>query len=180
MDVAAVILAGGKSTRMGRDKAFMTWKGRTFLQIIVDEVIPLNIPIYLSGQKDKLNECNLPVIEDNVADQGPVMALSTCFNAINASRFLVVSCDIPQIQSKELNRLIRSHHNVDVTMFKSGNRAMPLAAIYENTCLTAFSRSVEKGERRLFSVLENLKTKTITYSGELRNVNSPQDLLLIS
>lgn len=179
MELAAAILAGGESARMGQDKALMDWRGKTFLQHVIDEVSQLEVPIYLSGQEQKLAAFGFPVIEDSVSNQGPVVALASCFNKIKAEQILVLSCDVPQIKFSELKRLITAHQQADVTMFQSGTKKLPLVAVYNQSCSSAFQAAMENGERKLFSVIDKLETKTIQYNGELHNVNSPQDLELI-
>ena len=176
--VAAVILAGGKSTRMGRDKAFLNWSGKSFLKHIIDQVESLNIPIYLSGQQEKLMEFDLPVIEDLIPDQGPVTALASCFDKVKADQILVLSCDVPQIKSTELKRLF-AVHKADVTMFSCNGQQLPLVAVYSLSSFDKFIEAHQKGERRLFNVINKMKVKSIIYKGELQNVNSPQDLELI-
>ena len=175
-DVAAVILAGGKSSRMGRDKAFLDYHGKTFIQQIIDEVEQLKLPIYISGDIEKLDQFEFPVIKDEVPNQGPVVALASSFSKLKAKAVLVVSCDVPDIKAMELKRLLEENdEQIDVTMFATNGKEMPLVALYNQSSFDAFQAALAKGERRLFNVIKQLKTKVLTYNGVLRNVNTPND-----
>ena len=175
MKQAVVILAGGKSSRMGQNKALLNYRGETFIKSIIHQVEPLGCPIYISGKQRTYETFGLEIIEDQFADQGPVVALSTCFNAIDADNVLVLSCDVPQITTSDLRLLVEAHEG-DMTMYESDGRKMPLVAIYNRSSFSHFHTSVQRGERRLFSVLEELKTTVIKYNGVLHNVNTPNDL----
>lgn len=179
-ELAAVILAGGMSTRMGTNKALLNYKGKSFLQTIIDELKPLKIPIYLSGNHDWLAEYDLPIIRDEEAEQGPVVALASCFRSINAINTLVISCDVPQLKTEDIRRLIDAHKaDIDVTMFRAEEKDLPLIAIYSKSAYPHFLTAFKNGERRLFSVIDKLQSAFINVTGPLKNINTPKDLASI-
>jgi len=181
-DIAAIILAGGKSTRMGQDKAFLAWRGKTFIQHLIDAVAPLTSDIYISGGGQKLNTLGYEVIADEINNEGPVVALASCFKRLAAENVLVLSCDVPQITAKDLEELIAAHKNNDATYFKFLGKSMPLAGIYNKSCFSVFIAEMQKGERKLFNVINKLNTKEVEYSGVrgLQNVNTPQDFKILT
>ena len=180
MDLAAVILVGGKSSRMGTNKALLSFNGKTFLEHLIEQVKPLRIPIYLSGNQDWIRDFRLPTIPDQIPDQGPVVALRSCFDHLPAKRVLVISCDVPELQTEDIERLLNTHQDdVDVTMFRSGNKDLPLVAVYNQSAYPHFAEAMDGGIRRLFSVIERLKTQLINYTGTLTNINTSEDLKAI-
>ncbi len=180
--LAAIILAGGKSTRMGSDKAFLPWGETTFLGQIINAVLPLTGEIYLSGDDARLRDFGFTVIEDVRPNEGPVVALASCFRHIKTDMVLVLSCDVPQLKTEDVEVLLNAHKaEFDLTMFSFKNRALPLVAIYSRSSFSAFEVALKSGERKLFNVLEKLRTQTILYEGEggLENVNTREEFEMI-
>jgi molybdopterin-guanine dinucleotide biosynthesis protein A len=174
---AAVLLAGGKSSRMGTNKALLTFRGKSFLQTIIDAVQPLEIPVYLSGNGAWLHAFGLPVVRDLAFDQGPVVALASCFSAVQAEQMLVLSCDVPQLSSQHIKRLLSEHTlDTDVTLYRSGGKDLPLVAVYSKSAFPYFEHAMNTGDRKLLSVIAKLKVKRINDNGNLKNINTPKDL----
>ncbi len=178
MSLTAIILAGGKSTRMGKDKAFIQWKGKSFIQHSIDAVIQLTDTILLSGDEQRLSRFRFEVVEDLEEGKGPVNGLASCFEKVKTEYALVLSCDVPQIAMQDLKYLMSEHSdNVDVTCYKYKGKSMPLIGVYNASAFPTFKNAIENGERKLFSVLGKLKVKSIEYKGVdgLMNINSPED-----
>ena len=179
MSLTAIILAGRKSTRMGQDKAFIQWKGKSFLEHIINTAKQLTDNVVLSGDMQRLAQFGLEVIEDQEYGNGPVYGLASCFGKVKTDNVLVLSCDVPQISAIDLEYLV-SHHTeeLDVTCFEYQGKVMPLIGIYNSSAFKAFKRAMKNEQRRLFSVLDGLKVKTIKYKGAdgLMNINCPEDL----
>jgi molybdopterin-guanine dinucleotide biosynthesis protein A len=177
--LSAIILAGGKSTRMGSDKAFLPWGESTFLGQIITAVLPLTGEIYLSGDDERLYNFGFPVVNDLRNDQGPVVALASCFRHIKTDLVLVLSCDVPQIKFTDLEALLKAHtKNFDATFYSSNNRDLPLVAIYSKSSFNAFEEALQSGERKLFTVLGKLKNQAILFTrkGGLLNINTKEEL----
>lgn len=179
MSLTAIILAGGKSSRMGQDKAFIPWNGKRFIEHSIAAADSVASRVVLSGDKQRLTFLGLKVIEDVETDQGPVYALASCFSQIADKKVLVLSCDVPQVSSEDLQVLIKKHDTcADVTCFEYKNKVMPLIGIYNRSAFEAFKYAMKNKERKLFSVLNHLKVKTLEYKGEggLMNINTPEDV----
>jgi len=178
-NLAAIILAGGQSKRMGRDKAFLEWRGQTFIQHLIDAVLPLTREVYLSGDSQKLKTLGFKIITDEIQNTGPVVALASCFKKIKAKNVLVLSCDVPQISTQDLEILITANKtDYDAVFYTFNSKAMPLVGVYNQRCFSVFIADMQAGERKLFNVLDKLKTQEIEYKGAggLQNINTPQDL----
>ena len=123
----------------------------------------------------RLHDFGLPVIQDLRPNEGPVTALSSCFPQIKTELVLVLSCDVPQIKTQDLQVLLNTvKPDLDMTMFSFQNRALPLVAVYGRSSFTAFEAAFQHSERKLFNVLKKLKTQTIVFDGDggLENVNT--------
>jgi molybdopterin-guanine dinucleotide biosynthesis protein A len=179
MSLTAIILAGGKSSRMGQDKAFIPWKGKPFIEHSIAAAEKVASRVILSGDTPRLLEFGLEVIKDVQKGKGPVYALASCFSQVKTENALVLSCDVPQVSASDLEYLIQNHESgVDVTCYAYDGKVMPLVGVYSSSSFDAFKNAVEGEERKLFTVLSRLNVKTIDYKGEggLMNINNPEDL----
>ena len=71
MSLTAIILSGGKSTRMGQDKGLMEIKGKPMIQYVIDNITPVCSQIIISANQDEYKKFGYPVINDNIMDTGP-------------------------------------------------------------------------------------------------------------
>lgn len=182
MTITTIILAGGKSRRMGQDKAFILWDNKMFIQHIIDAAKPLSDKILLSGNDKRLNGFGYEVVNDLEFDKGPVVAIHSCLQRVEDGLFLVVSCDVPQITADDLKELVNNHNNnFDQTMYIYQNKKMPLVAVYENRCKQAFQNAFLKKIQRLFDVVDTLNTQIIEFKGKqgLTNINTKEDLAVL-
>lgn len=179
MTVTGIILAGGKSTRMGQDKAFMQWKGKSFLQHVIDAALPICDAVIISGDQPELQNFGLPVINDLRKGEGPVTALTSCFRRVNTDVALVLSCDVPQIRPADLEHLINSHQSeIDVSLYTYSGRQMPLVAVYNRSAFSLFEEALLNEQRKLFDVLSKLDVQEVAFTGNhgLQNINTTKDL----
>lgn len=179
MSLTAIILAGGKSSRMGQDKAFIPWKGKRFIEHSITAAENVSARIVLSGDKERLSGFGKEVIKDMEEGKGPVYGLASCFSQVKTENALVLSCDVPQVSASDLEYLIQNHEpEVDVTCYAYEGKVMPLIGVYSSSSFDAFKNAIEREERKLFTVLSRLNIKTIDYKGEvgLMNINNPEDL----
>ncbi len=182
MRFTGIILAGGKSTRMGRDKALMKWKGKPFIQHAIDAAKPLCQNLIISGNQSPLNDFGVQVVKDLRQDEGPVTALVSCFRQIKTEAAIVLSCDVPQITTGDLE-LLQKHHQSDndVTLYSFLDKQMPLVAIYNRSSFQAFEIAFRSGQRKLFNILDGLRICEVAFTGKqgLYNINTTKDLAVL-
>jgi molybdopterin-guanine dinucleotide biosynthesis protein A len=178
MTVTGIILAGGKSTRMGQDKAFMQWNEKTFVQHVIDAAQPLCDSLIISGDNPKLEAFGHALVKDLRLTEGPVTALAGCFRQITTEVALVLSCDVPQITSEDLSMLIESHtQENDVTLYAYCGKQMPLVAVYNARCFPVFEKAFQNHQKKLFDVLNGLTVQEVEFNGlqGLHNINTLND-----
>ena len=144
----ALILTGGHSRRMGKDKALLKVKGRTILENTVRLIEPYVEEIFVSIREDQANE-PIRSAYQNLIDQpnynGPMAGILSAAFKDSASSWLIVSCDLPLLDNKTIEILIekRSKAN-DATVFSTQeNKIEPLCGIYESRLLKKFKNSPE-------------------------------------
>ena len=180
-NITAILLAGGKSSRMGTDKGFVHLNGSPFASHIIEAVRPLVGQIMIVSTNTAYDVFKLKRVEDIIRDAGPLAGLFTALFYSETTYNLVLSCDIPLINGAVLNQLIEGFDpETDVTQIQSNGKTMPLIAIYKKECMHACLDQLKNGERRLQAAVATLKTKTITLDPELdpyvRNINTINEL----
>jgi len=180
-DITAIVLAGGKSSRMGTDKGFIDLNGRSFMARIVETVEPFVNKIIIVSSDPNYDVFNKKRVVDIIPDSGPLAGIFSGLFYSESEVNLVLSCDVPLINDVVLNALIEGYDaESDVTQLQSNERTMPLIALYKKQCMHPCLEALKKGERRLTKVVEQLKTKTIALESSLtplvRNINTVDEL----
>jgi molybdenum cofactor guanylyltransferase len=160
----ALILCGGGSRRMGRDKASLPFGDETMLartMRLAVESIPRE-QIVLAAAADQILPplpWAAPVIRDREADQGPLPALIDGLAALpaNVSAALVTSCDAPWIQPALVEFLFGSMDpEIDAAVPSDGERLHPLTAVYRLSCLAALRAYLDAGQTSLQGAVRSL------------------------
>lgn len=174
---SGIILAGGKSKRMGQNKAKLVLDGKTLLERQIEKLRALGIDdILLSG-----SECpELPgtrVIPDRIAERGPLGGIHACMNAAKNQRCLVLSVDVPLIPRSTLAQLCKSYTN-GVMVLRHGDKIEPLIGIYDCSLETVIFSLIEKGSAPVRALAEHIEWSFFDYLGPevfIQNCNSPED-----
>jgi molybdopterin-guanine dinucleotide biosynthesis protein A len=178
-DAAAIVLAGGQSRRMGRDKSLLDLGGKPMVQHIVDQLRPL-FPRILIGANDaaKYRFLNLPVIPDRAPDCGPLMAILSTLAASPAELNFVVGCDIPNLHRPFIRQMIALAQDCDIVMpVTADGRHEPLYAVYRRSVIPAAEEILNCGGRRIVELLDRARVRLVPLpTGDwYRNLNTPQD-----
>ena len=164
---AAIIMAGGKSTRLGRDKASEELLGRPMLQHVIDHVSPVvDEIVVVTARGQALPEVSSPVslraAEDLYPDSGPLGGIFTGLSATDAGRCLAVACDMPLLSEPLLRELLRRSADCDVVMPVLAYPE-PLHAVYGRACIDPIR---ERLEARQFKITNFLGAVHVCYVRE--------------
>ena len=161
--ITGIILAGGKSSRMGTDKGFVLYKNKSFVQHIIDALQPLVDEVIIVSNNPDYDVFGLKRVNDLIENTGPVAGVYTGLHYSKTENNLVVSCDVPLINSETLSLLINGVEDAkDVVQLESNGKSMPLIAMYKKQSKAVFYSLLKDGERRLRIALTHLQVKTIT------------------
>jgi len=172
----AVVFAGGKSSRMGRDKALLPFDGcstmaeyqYTKLQTIFDEV-------YISTKDNKF-DFDARLILDRYDDSSPMVALASIGEILKNEALFILSVDTPFVnQSTILSMLCRYEESPsDILIAKSPNGNEPLCAIYSPKALQMAKYMLEQNIHRLHSLMQSVDSKSCHFddSDVFRNLNT--------
>jgi molybdenum cofactor guanylyltransferase len=183
---AGMILAGGRSSRMGFDKALLPFGGKTFIERIAAEML-LVLPsvAIVSGDTGRFDHLGLPVIADVYENCGPLGGLHAALTASSTSHVLLMTCDTPLVNSVLLIRLLTGSSPGEITICSDGDRIHPLAGIYPRSLLANLDRAIKSGVRRVTDVLRSEKFRILAFpdlDATLQNINTPEEyaILLLS
>lgn len=132
-----LVLAGGRSTRMQRDKALLEYGGRTQVERTVELLTPFCGEVFVSARRDQWDDprlVRLPQIHDSILNFGPSGGILSAMQARRDAAWLVVACDLPLLEAETLADLVRQRAPLRVaTAYTSAHDGFPepLCAIYE-------------------------------------------------
>jgi molybdopterin-guanine dinucleotide biosynthesis protein A len=186
-DVTAFILAGGKSTRMGTDKAFVEYEGRTLLARALDLARSVTPHVRIVGSPGKFAPF-APVVEDIFRDCGPLGGIHAALLASQTKLNLMVAVDTPFVSWAFLQFLIsqaRSTPEAAAVVPRDGGSSQPLCAIYRREFADAAERALLVGRNRIDVLFTEVRTRMIEkeelegagFSRAIfRNLNTPEEL----
>ncbi len=185
--ITIAVQAGGKSSRMGEDKALIRLAGIPLIERVLARIDGLADEILITTNRpETLAHLNLRMVGDEVPGAGALHGLKTALSAARGEFVLVLSCDTPFVSRELLEHLLSRAHEADAIVPKDGDKYEPLQAIYNRArCIPAVEAALVSGERRMVSfypkvhvlpieehVLSNLDPSGLSFF----NVNTAEDL----
>jgi molybdopterin-guanine dinucleotide biosynthesis protein A len=162
-DVSAFILAGGKSTRMGADKALVTLDGRTLLARALDRARSVTSDVRLVGNAEKF-AVFAPVVEDVFQECGPLGGIHAALRASTAELNLILAVDVPFVSSQFLQFLIkraRESPTTIATVPRAGGGWQPLCAIYRREFAEVAEKALRAGRYKIDVLFESVKVHAV-------------------
>jgi molybdopterin-guanine dinucleotide biosynthesis protein A len=186
MDIEGFILAGGASSRMGRDKARLTLDGRSFVERIAEALSPVAERVNLVGAKNVSSSLIKRNVPDVYESWGALGGLHAALAACSAEWALVVACDLPFVTSELFARLASLREDAEaVVPLQADGKLQPLCALYRRSPCAELARElIEAGERRPRALIKAVRARLVDVEelSDLQdsqfffeNVNTPVD-----
>ena len=180
------VLAGGQSTRMGRDKALLEIDGQPLIQSAVSLLKALTERVVILGPAEKYGFLGLPVLPDMVPSRGPLSAIYTGLERSGTVVNLFLACDMPLMEEMLLKLLVERAPLADAVLMRLDDGSLePLCAVYNRSCLPTVKSNYERQRFKLSDLFPDLRTHYLT-EADLRdsgldrriftNLNDPGDL----
>jgi molybdopterin-guanine dinucleotide biosynthesis protein A len=176
-DVAAFILAGGKSSRMGTDKALLNFNGRTLLSRALDLAHAITDEVRIVGSREKF-VAFAPVVEDVFPGQGPLGGIHAALRSSTRELNLMLAVDAPFLSPELLQYLIgEALHasEASVVVPSCNGHRQPLCAVYRREFADAAEDALLVGKNRIDVLFDVVKTRVIEEE-ELKRVGFVPDL----
>jgi molybdopterin-guanine dinucleotide biosynthesis protein A len=186
-DVTISILAGGKSTRMGRDKAFVEFEGRTLLARSLDLARSVTSDVRVVGSPEKFGPF-APVVEDLFRDCGPLGGIHAALQTSRAELNLMLAVDMPFVSRTFLEYLVeqaRGSPTAIVVVPRCDGDRQPLCAVYRREFAAVAENALRAGRNKIDLLFDVVQTRVIDqkelenagFTASLfRNLNTPEEL----
>lgn len=182
MNLKGVVLAGGKSSRFGEDKALARWRGKSLLARAVDLLRNLYLdPAVIANPQRDYSFLPCPVFNDVIPEKGPLGGLYTAYSLFPQNTLLILTCDMPFLEETVLKRLIESHTaTAQATIFSIEKQMQPFPGIYRPELKALLLECLESNELSMKSFLSRVICKQTVFRTSdpkvFQNVNLPEDL----
>ena len=184
--ISGFILAGGESSRMGRDKALLELNGVALIVRAAQLVESLAEGCAVVGDSVRLEGLSLRVIADDFPGAGPLGGIATALRNSSSEWNLVIACDLPYLTREWLgylaDRALESEADAVVPMNELGIE--PLCAMYRKRCDAAIREALDGGKRKVTDGIARLRTEFVEpddwkpFDSDrllFKNMNSPAD-----
>lgn len=179
--IAPVILSGGKSKRMGSNKAFVTLGNEKLIEIVVKNISELFAirPLLVTNTPEDYAYLGLPMVADVIPDMGPLGGIHAALRYSPQGRIFVFGCDMPFVNAELIKYMGALAEEFDVVMPRcDSGRPEPLHAIYAQSCLSAIEACLGRGERRAVAFLPEVNVRYLE-EAESRSI-VPHDMVFMN
>jgi len=175
----AVIFAGGKSSRMGEDKALLPFAKETTLAEYQYKNLQNTFQhVALSAKNDKFN-FNCQVIIDNYEESSPLVGILSIFETLrDVDAVFILSVDAPFVGKAVIQSIMEKESSeADVIVAKSPSGIQPLCALYKRSILVLAKEQYKQGNHKLQDLLTLAKTEIVLFSDDspFTNLNHPKE-----
>ncbi|SRR6266700_2289282 len=183
--ITAFVLAGGKSTRMGTDKALLQLGGRPLIAHAIDLARSAAEEVKIIGDADKFSQFG-DVIQDVYPDRGPLGGIHAALTSTRTDWNLILGVDLPFLREPFLRYLAAAAQDSDavVTVASAGGRLQPLCAMYRKQFGVLAEPALVSGRNKVDALFSETSVRLITEeelatnnfsSSIFRNLNAPED-----
>ncbi len=183
--LSGAILAGGRSSRFGRDKALEVWQQKTLLEHVAAALEGCQELFVVGGNLERYGFLNLPVHSDLELHQGSLYALARALELSKYPRVAISACDTPNL-TRNYWEFMANFLGFDILIAENADGFLePLAAIYSKNCLEHVNAALKARNLKMTDWFSNLNVRVVKWS-ELEphfnsnlflNANTPTDLL---
>lgn len=174
----ALLLTGGQSTRMGRDKALLPWQGKTLIEHVHAQLLEHFVEVLVaSGTPERYAALGIEGIADAPGVEGPMAGLLAGLEHASCADVYIHPVDNPDVDEELLRSLFCALEvGVHATVLESPSGLEPLIAIYHRSSVLAFREAAAARRFGVQAVLARLKVARVKREHAVRNLNEPGDL----
>ena len=178
MQAAGFVLVGGRSWRMGRDKALLEWGSHALVEEVASKVRSVAGNVALVGPPERYGALGMECLPDLRPGLGPLAGIEAALASGRAELNLIAACDLPGIESAWLGSLLRVAEESGagcVVVRDVEGVVQPLCGVYRGECLGVVRRALDERRLRLQDMTQELEAAMVDIGKSLMNVNTPQD-----
>ena len=166
-DLTVFVLAGGKSSRMGADKALLELAGQTLLQRALQLARAVSEDVRIVGAHEKFGEF-APVVEDNYPNRGPLGGIHAALASTSSDFNLILAVDLPFLEKRFVQHLVTDARGSGavVTLPRAGGGLQPLCAVYRREFAVLAEQALAAGRNKIDTLFAQTTVRIIE-EGEL-------------
>lgn len=157
MTITGIVLCGGRSTRMGSDKASLPFGNETMIDRVERIVRGVADDVIIVGRRDQ----DTSTIHDAVEDRGPLGGIAAGLSGSKTDLNIVVACDMPLIKAAVLERLASMIDDHDMCVAIVDGHPSVLCGVYRSRVASDAQALLDSGERRVMRLLDRVKVKRV-------------------
>jgi len=176
--ISAFILAGGKSSRMGTDKGMLFLNGKPMIWHIAEALKPVVDSVTLITNNTDYAELGLPMLPDDIPNQGPLGGIATALCHTKTENNLIVSCDMPMLTTKATRWFLSNCAPTAINLATIGQQWQPLLGLYNAGCLPRFAEFIAKDKLALHIAIKQMNYHLVPmdgYADAFVNINTKAD-----
>lgn len=178
--ITGIVLAGGKSSRMGTDKGLLVHNNRMLIDYPIALLSIYCSEIIISSNSSNYDYLKKRVISDEFAPIGPIGGLFSCLKASNTEWNLFLACDMPFVNSQIIDLLVKNRRNYDAIVPSINGWPLPVCGVYRKNILPLLKSQIENDKHSLQSLLKQANTLIFEIEdseqrNKLININTKED-----
>lgn len=178
MQAAGLVLVGGRSSRMGQDKALLQWNSHLLVEEVAARVRDVAGNVALVGAPERYRELGFECVPDLRPGLGPLAGIEAALASGRGELNLIVACDMPGIETRWLRTLLECAEQsvaLCTVLRDSAGIVHPLCAVYRRACLPSVRRFLDAHRLRAQDAIRELDAAIVEVDAELRNVNTREE-----
>ncbi len=183
MQAAGFVLVGGRSSRMGHDKAFLMWNSRLLVEDVAAKAASVAGSVALIGKPERYRDLGLDCLPDLRHGFGPLAGIETALESGRGEFNLILACDMPGLRSEWLYRLLQKARETGalcIAIRDESGAIHPLCAVYTSGCLPIVRNALDTGRLKLLDLLRKLDAIILDIPAAVSNVNTPEEWNTVS
>lgn len=177
-EVTGVVLAGGSSTRMGRDKALLMFKGKLFVELVAQEMHKVFQEVVISSNTSAYGFTGLPLVRDVYHEFGPLAGIHAAMCCASTPYIFSAPCDTPLLHSTLIQSILTHAAPDYITTVKAQGSHHPLIALYPCGLRGTLGNFLAGGKRKVNEFLSTVPHRTVclnAFGASLLNINTADD-----
>lgn len=185
--ITGAVLAGGKSLRFGKNKAFQQLRGKRFIDLAIESLRPFCDPVMaVVSEIEPYLDTGVMLAQDIIQDRGPLGGIYTALLFSPAEWVFIRATDMPFLVPELASMIIDAKEGFDAVVPKMNDYYDPLLALYNRRCIPAIARQLrEPDKRQVIGFYRKIRILTVTEREwrevdpdalSFKNVNTPSDL----
>ena len=182
--ITGIVLAGGRSSRMGEDKSLLKLNGKPLVEYSIDALKPLCDKVVISSNNRIYDFTRCEVWPDELPDQAPIIGIYSCLKRSDTAINIFLSCDMPLMSTLMIRYLITKSNDFDISVpVHEDGKIEPLCGVYKKSSIAILKDFIGKGNYRLNECIRSASHQLIPVDADIAccapnlflNINTPAD-----